>query len=63
MVWEKTKTQFLFRDKLSGRYYCRLYAGGKQHWKALWTDVLSVAKARLVEHVREGRLSSNALQG
>jgi integrase len=55
MVWEKTKTQFLLRDKLSGRYYCRLYREGKQHWKALGTDVLSVAKARLAGHIKEFR--------
>jgi integrase len=55
MVWEKTKTQFLLRDKISGRYYCRLYANGKQHWKSLGTDVTSVARARLAEHIKEFR--------
>jgi integrase len=53
MVWEKTKTQFLLRDKISGRYYCRLYANGKQHWKALGTDVISVARVRLAEHIKD----------
>ena len=58
MVWEKTKTQFLLRDKISGRYYCRLYANGKQHWKSLGTDVISVARARLAEHIKEFRAAA-----
>ena len=33
MIWEKTKTQFLLRDKISGRYYCRFFKDGK-HCKA-----------------------------
>src|ERR1700730_13859572 len=47
--WKKTKTQFLLRNELSGRYYARFYRDGKQLWKALDTDVLSVAQARLSE--------------
>jgi hypothetical protein len=43
MVWQKTKKQFLLRDKLSGRYYCRLLADGKQHWFSLKTNVFAVA--------------------
>ena len=45
-AWEKTKVQNLVRHK-SGRYYARIYAGGKETWKALKTDLLEVAKAKL----------------
>jgi hypothetical protein len=55
MKWRKTKVQFLLLDEHSGRYYCRLYADGKQHWKSLETDVFSVAKARLAEHMKDFR--------
>lgn len=45
-TWEKTKVQNLVRHK-SGRYYARIYAGGKETWKALKTDIMEVAKAKL----------------
>jgi hypothetical protein len=47
MIWEKTQTQFLLRDQLSGRYYCRFYKDGKQQWHSLKTEVYSVAQAKL----------------
>jgi hypothetical protein len=62
MIWEKTKTQFLLRDKISGRYYCRLYANGKQHWHSLGTDSISVAKARLASYIKEFRASTSVKQ-
>ncbi len=31
----------------SGRYYARIYLGGKERWKALGTDLLEVAKTKL----------------
>jgi len=62
MVWERNKTQFLLRDKISGRYYCRLYANGKPHWKSLGTNVISVARARLAEHMKEFRAAVKAEQ-
>jgi integrase len=62
MIWEKTKTQFLLRDKISGRYYCRLYANNKQHWHSLGTDSISVAKARLAAYIKEFRAATSIKQ-
>jgi hypothetical protein len=42
VTWEKTKIQFLLRNSISGIYYARLFAGGKEKWKSLKTDVCSV---------------------
>lgn len=56
--WQKTKTQFLLRNSDSGQYYARLYRNGKQVWKTLKTDVLSVAQARLAEEIKLVRQSS-----
>jgi len=47
--WTRTSIQNLVRHKKSGRYYARLYADGKETWKALKTDLLEVAKAKLRE--------------
>lgn len=62
-AWEKTKIQNLVRHK-SGRYYARIYAGGKETWKALKTDLLEVAKAKLraVAPALEGRTRAAAAQ-
>jgi hypothetical protein len=62
MMWEKKKTQFLLRDKISGRYYCRLYANNKQHWHSLGTDSISVAKARLAAYIKEFRAATSIKQ-
>ncbi len=53
-TWEKTKVQFLVRHK-SGRYYARLFQNGKETWKSLKTDHLSIAQARLAELLKEHR--------
>lgn len=45
-TWTRTGTQNLVRHK-SGRYYARIFAGGKETWKALKTDIMEVAKAKL----------------
>jgi integrase len=55
MVWQRTKKQFLLKDKNSGRYYCRFFADGKQHWFSLKTDVFAVAEAKLAEKLKEFR--------
>lgn len=47
-TWSKTNAQNLMRHK-SGRYYARIFAGGKEAWKSLRTDILEVAKAKLRE--------------
>lgn len=53
-TWEKTKVQYLVRHK-SGRYYARLFQSGKEMWKSLKTDHLSIAQARLAELLKEHR--------
>ncbi|MEA3207168.1 MAG: hypothetical protein QOE70_225 [Chthoniobacter sp.] len=45
-TWTRTGIQNLVRHR-SGRYYARIFAGGKETWKALRTDILEVAKAKL----------------
>ena len=45
-TWTRTGVQNLVRHK-SGRYYARIFAGGKETWKALGTNLLEVAKAKL----------------
>lgn len=45
-TWTRTGTQNLVRHK-SGRYYARIFGGGKETWKALKTDIMEVAKAKL----------------
>src|SRR5438477_809369 len=39
----------------SGRYYARVFAGGKEVWKALKTTHFSVAQAKLAEFLKEHR--------
>jgi integrase len=53
-TWEKTRLQNLVRHK-SGRYYARVYAGGKEVWKSLKTSHFSVAQAKLAEFLKEHR--------
>jgi hypothetical protein len=53
--WVKTRQQFLLKDKLSGRYYARFLADGKQHWTSLKTDVLAVAEVKLAEELKAFR--------
>jgi integrase len=47
-TWNRTSVQNLIRHK-SGRYYARVFANGKETWKALKTDILEVAKVKLRE--------------
>jgi integrase len=53
-TWQKTPIQFLVRHK-SGRYYARVYEGGKEVWRSLGTQHFSVAKAKLAEFLKEHR--------
>jgi integrase len=53
-TWERTRLQNLLRHK-SGRYYARVFAGGKEVWKALKTTHFSVAQAKLAEFLKEHR--------
>src|SRR5262249_32214518 len=53
-VWSSTGKDNLVRHK-SGRYYARVFSGGKEIWKSLKTSHLSVAQARLSEFVKEHR--------
>jgi integrase len=62
MVWQKTKKQFLLRDKISGRYYCRFFADGKQHWYSLKTTVFAVAEAKLSEKLKEFKKANKTSQ-
>lgn len=48
-TWARTSVQNLVRHR-SGRYYARLFSGGKEQWKSLKTDLLEVAKAKLRDY-------------
>ncbi len=53
-TWERTRVQYLVRHK-SGRYYARVFIGGKEVWKSLKTIHFSVAQAKLAEFLKEHR--------
>jgi integrase len=53
-VWNSTSRPNLLRHK-SGRYYARVYAGGKEVWKSLKTSHFQVAQARLAEFLKDHR--------
>ena len=59
-TWERTRLQYLVRHK-SGRYYARVFSGGKEVWKSLRTTHFSVAQAKLAEFLKDHRkrVSSN----
>ena len=45
-TWNKTRIQGLLRHK-SGAYYARIFAGGKEKWLSLKTNLFEVAKAQM----------------
>ena len=49
-VWTPTSVQFLYRHR-NGRYYVRTFAHGKEKWTSLKTNLLSIAKNRMREHI------------
>lgn len=51
--WIKTKTQFVYRHKQSGRYYVRAYRQGREVWRALETDIYQVARTKAKETLAE----------
>ncbi len=51
--WIKTKTQFVYRHKQSGRYYVRAYRQGREVWRALETDVYEVARTKAKDTLAE----------
>jgi len=46
----------------SGRYYARLFSGGKETWKSLGTDLLEVAKAKLRDLAGEAEKAAGAAE-
>jgi integrase len=62
--WIKTKTQFVYRHKQSGRYYVRAYRQGREVWRALDTDVYDVAKSKakaMLAEIHRPRILSAAI--
>ncbi|MGH8023019.1 MAG: hypothetical protein ACRED1_05540, partial [Limisphaerales bacterium] len=51
--WQKTPVANLVRNASSGIYYARVRVKGKLIWKSLKTDILSVAKLRLGDFLKE----------
>ena len=49
-VWTPTSVQFLYRHRNS-RYYVRTFAHGKEKWASFKTNLLSIAKNRMREHI------------
>ena len=57
-VWETTRTQFLLRNKSSGRYYARVFRNGKEVWKSLRTAQRGLAEARLGKFLSQHKATS-----
>lgn len=53
--FERTRTQYLIRYKPSGVYFAKFKAGGRQFRFSLKTTVLTVARIRLAEKLKEHR--------
>lgn len=51
--WQKTPIANLVRNTASRTYYARARIKGKLNWKSLKTDLLSVAKLRLGDYLKE----------
>jgi len=51
--WTKTKTQFVYRHKQSGRYHVRAFRQGREVWKALGTTNYEVAKGNARATLKE----------
>lgn len=68
-TWSATRVQGLLRHNRTGRYYARLFAGGKEKWVSLKTTLFEVAKAKMgtdeaVSEVRQGKVNqAQALSG
>jgi len=58
-VWTKTRHRNLWRHK-SGNYYIRVRVEGKQKWRALGTNLASVAEARMGDELRAVRTARRA---
>jgi len=54
-VWATTGTQNLVRNNSSGVFYARFRIGGKLTWKALDTTVLTTAKLKLPDIIKQER--------
>ncbi len=54
-VWATTGTQNLVRNNSSGIFYARFRIGGKLTWKALDTTVLTTAKLKLPDVIKQER--------
>ena len=53
-AWTKTNIANLYRHR-NGRYYARIFVGGKEIWKSLKTKLKSVAIERLQEPITKAR--------
>lgn len=53
VVWATTGTQNLVRNNSSGVFYARFRIGGKLTWKALDTTVLTTAKLKLPDVIKQ----------
>jgi integrase len=62
--WIKTKTQFVYRHKQSGRYHVRAFRQGREVWKALGTTSYEVARSeakKKLAEIHKARILSEAL--
>lgn len=48
-TWERTQVPGLLRNGKSGKFYGRFKIGGKQIWRPLQTDLLTVARRRFAD--------------
>jgi integrase len=62
--WIKTRTQFVYRHKQSGRYHVRAFRQGREVWKALGTTDYTVARSKakeVLQEIHKARILSDAL--
>jgi len=62
--WTKTKTQFVYRHKQSGRYHVRAFRQGREVWKALGTTDYTVARSKakeVLQEIHKTRILTDAL--
>ena len=54
-LWAQTPTQNLVRNTSSGVYYARFRINGKLVWRSLGSDVLTTARLKLPDAIKEER--------
>jgi len=60
--WQPTSRNGIVRHVKSGSYYARIYVAGKEVWRSLKTDKLTIAEQRFRDHKAAGAKTRSARQ-